>query len=341
MKKEDKQKILKDIRNLKKVEFKLPDNWINFNYLYEINMSDLVEYINKGGDRLNLTACFGEDILFISPPEEEHKAGISVDWFPQNDLKGRFVCQIVAESASQEHARVIWDYPLEKEEFKTWQEVRDWVNVWIEKLKDMPKTTEYGEIMTYLDSKFKRDLNSSIYPIEHDVEMIFDLGGDYKDNSDERLNQAYERSITLFEDVFANGEDELWLFINEWDADKYNEYLYMQLDKQNKNFISRTVPQGGYAACIHTQKFIKLKLNQLNYKNILKGIINYEQRREPKIAQRIRFINFRKDIIFYMKNDEECFIYSDNPKKIKHIYEKRRDWIVSDWKEEIDEKFNK
>jgi len=339
MKKNNKQELLENIKNPKKVEFKIPNGWVNSNFLHEINMSDVVEYIDRGCDKLDLTTYFGEDVLFIGLPEGSHKAGISVDWLPQYDLKGRFVCQIVVESTLQEHAQAIWDYPLEQEEFKTWQEVRDWVNVWIEKLKDMPETTEYGEIMTYLDYKFKRDLNSSIFPIEHDVRIRFGLGGDYKNCRDDRLNQAYERSVTLFEDVFTNSEDELWLFMNEWDTDKHNDYFYKQVDKQNNDFISRTVSQGGYSARLHTQKFIKLKLSQVNYKNILRGIANLEQGREPKVAQRIWFINFKKDMVFYMCNDEECLVYSDDPEKIRHIYEKRKEWIVDDWKKEIDEIF--
>lgn len=97
------------------------------------------------------------------------------------------------------------------------------------------------------------------------------------------------------------------------------EYLYDLLSKQNieeetlfdidEDYDELT----GKTIEIKNEYKVKLLFSQLNfipYKEILEGIGNYEQGREPSIGQSVYFISTQKDIIFHMYDDRGCDVFS-------------------------------
>lgn len=103
-----------------KVEFKVPEKWIIYNNLYNVNISEVISFEGKNSSKM---VYFDEDIVQISTP---HGMTIDVGWHPACSPKGKFICVIIKNKD--------WDHPTDEQHFKTWQEVRDWVNKWIEKL---------------------------------------------------------------------------------------------------------------------------------------------------------------------------------------------------------------
>jgi len=122
----DRRNFPEKLRAITKAELNnVPNNWVMCNSLFEINMSDAIGYIEQGYEDLSL--FFVKNCIYIATPKE--KQSISVDWLPETDSKGSFLCRIIKNKN--------WDKPVETKQFKTWQEVRDWVNVWINRLVEM------------------------------------------------------------------------------------------------------------------------------------------------------------------------------------------------------------
>ena len=83
----------------------------------------------------------------------------------------------------------------------------------------------------------------------------------------------------------------------------------------------------------------KLSVEEINIKNILRGIANREMGLDPGIDQTIFFFDPLTDKSFQMYDDRGCFIWSNTADKIRDIYKKRNKWIVDYHRLEIDEYF--
>ena len=88
-------------------------------------------------------------------------------------------------------------------------------------------------------------------------------------------------------------------------------------------------------------KIVYAQLKSIAYKDILKGIGNYEQGGEPSIGQSVYFISTEKDIIFHMYDDRGCDIFSINKDTLLPLYHKYSKWILDYNRIEIDRAFGK
>lgn len=176
--------------------------------------------------------------------------------------------------------------------------------------------------------------------------LRFELGGDLKSCSDERLDQAYFRSLDLIQQIFSDKDEQLYFIINDYGANSLftrtpSEYLYSLImtyrdDKKEEIFFKDDEGR--------RQKFLQhiytLSWDQIDYRKILEGIANLEQGRKPGISQTVFFLNPQSDIIFYMYDDRGCLIVSNNANKIRKIYHKRNDWIVEYHRPQIEKYFS-
>lgn len=186
-----------------------------------------------------------------------------------------------------------------------------------------------------------------------DINIRFELGEPFSNGSDERINQVNLRVTTLFEEIFEK-DDLIYLYIKDLEEDidvmfgnTTPNYLYELI---NYHKLYETImyehdedeDDKGNAIQVERQYKVKIlssPLSSIPYKEILYGIANYEQGREPSIGQKVYFINTNKNIIFNMYDDRGCIIFSKNKESLKYLYDNYNEWLVDYWREFFDNLF--
>jgi Domain of unknown function (DUF3885) len=201
------------------------------------------------------------------------------------------------------------------------------------------------KLQSYFNSIYPYAKIATEHTIEGQIHIRFDLGGKHKNGTVKRIKQATDRAVTLFKDTFPNQNNEIWVLIYEYSEPNFynatNEYLHQQFPSE---LFDKFYNQLEQADEDERQKRViigKLPVKDIEIKNILNAIANTEMGFEPKIDQRVYFINPLTDKAFQMYDDRGCFIWSDNADKIRNIYEERNKWIVDYHRPEIDGYFAK
>jgi len=202
------------------------------------------------------------------------------------------------------------------------------------------------KLLKYIDENFPN--------LHNDINIRYELGGPFKNGSDERINQVITRVITLFENLF-DSEDYIYIYIQDWDividpmfGNTTPNHIYQLLEKHvlaEKVLykVDEDIDEMGKTVQITQEYNVRLlcdRLGNIPYKEILKGIAHYEQGREPSISQAVYFINVDKDIVFHMYDDRGCIVYSNSSDKLAYMYHKYNNWIVDYWRDSIDSIFN-
>lgn len=174
------------------------------------------------------------------------------------------------------------------------------------------------ELQSYFDRVYLKTQIDIEYSLGGQVHIRFELGGgQYKNGTIERVNQATERAITLFTDTFQDNSSEIFVLIYEYQGENIfqasNDYLhkqfpadrfikfYNQLESVDTGSFT-TDENGNYVSEKAEVRIIigKLPLKYINARNILQGIANTEQGFTPGIDQRIFFFDPLTDKAFYM-----------------------------------------
>jgi len=200
----------------------------------------------------------------------------------------------------------------------------------------------------YIEDKFP-NLRSEIY-------LRMELGAPHKNGTTERINQVVTRATTLLEGVM-NPEDFIYVYMKDWDINEdimfgntTPEYVYDLLSKHSMEEETLFDLEEDYDDITgktveikseYKVKIVYAQLKSIAYKDILKGIGNYEQGREPSIGQSVYFISTEKDIIFHMYDDRGCDIFSINKDTLLPLYHKYSKWILDYNRVEIDRAFGK
>lgn len=180
-----------------------------------------------------------------------------------------------------------------------------------------------------------------------DINIRFELGEPFDNGTDERMNQAIMRVKTLFEDIFEQ-DDFIHLFIKDWGkgtdvmfGNTTPNYLYEllnnhKLDETIMYEHDEDIDDAGNTIQVerpYNVKILSSTLSSIPYEDILMGIANYEQGREPSIGQQVYFIDTNKDIVFNMYDDRGCIVFSKAKERLKQLYVNYNDWLVDYWRE--------
>jgi len=213
------------------------------------------------------------------------------------------------------------------------------------------------ELQSYFDRVYPNSKIDTEHTIGGQVHIRFELGGEFLENGTiERVNQATDRAVKLFNDTFKNPKSTIWVLIYEYNepnpfnasngylhrqfpTEKFREF-YNQLEQVNTREF--TTDENGQEIFEKLEVRIivgKLPVEEINIENILRGIANTEMGFYPAIDQTIFFFDPLTDKSFQMYDDRGCFVCSDKAEKIRDIYIKRNKWIVDYHRQEIDEYF--
>lgn len=209
------------------------------------------------------------------------------------------------------------------------------------------------ELQLYFNRVYPSTKITSEESIVGNIHIRFELGGELDNGTSERVNQAVERSLALFNDTFPNPANEIWILIYEYQGQNIfnanNKYLHEQFPAEKfANFQSQMVglqTDDVFVAGKESDaqendevKIItgKLQVADINVNNILRAIANTEMGFEPGIDQRIFFFDTNTDKAFYMYDDRGCYVWSDNADNIRDVYLRRNDWIADYHRPAID-----
>lgn len=207
-----------------------------------------------------------------------------------------------------------------------------------------------------MKEKILKYINRNFPNLTSEVHLRFELGEPYENGTNERINQVVTRVTTLFEEVFKP-DDFIYVYIKDWEVNEdimfgnttpgyvydllsnlnTEEETLFDIDEDYDDITGQTIEiKNEYKV-----KIVYSQLKSITYKDILKGIGNYEQGREPSIGQSVYFISTEKDIIFHMYDDRGCLILSKKVEQLVHLYQKYNNWLVDYWRDYIDSIFKK
>jgi hypothetical protein len=212
------------------------------------------------------------------------------------------------------------------------------------------------ELQSYFDRVYPYSKIDTEHTMFGQVHIRFELGGQFKNGTSERVCQATERAMKIFIDTFQDHATEIFVLIYEYQGESLwnvsNDYLpkqfppevfagfYNQLEVVNTCYY--TSDENGNDVLEKSEVRIivgKLPVGAINARNILNGIANTEMGFDPVIGQSVFFFDPLTDKAFRMYDDRGCYVWSDKADKIRDIYIKRNDWIVDYHRPEIEEYF--
>lgn len=212
------------------------------------------------------------------------------------------------------------------------------------------------KLQSYLDKAYPGSQIDTEHTLGGAVYIRFELGGELRNGTKKRVNQAVERAFAIFEDAFPDANDETFVLVYDYMGATFNNgsanFLYDQFPKDafgkfynqvefvnTRHYVSDENGNETFEKAEVRIVIGKLPINSINVRNILNGIANAEMGLEPSIDQRVFFFNPKIDIAFQMYDDRGCYLWSDKPDKIRAVYDRRKDWIVEFDRPEIDQYF--
>lgn len=212
------------------------------------------------------------------------------------------------------------------------------------------------ELQSYFNSVYPYSKIDTEHSLGGQVHIRFELGGNLNNGTIERIKQATERAITIFNDTFQNPDNEIWVVIYESQGESFfntsNDYLYQQFPAdrfvnfynqleivKTRNFTKDDCGNDVLEKAVERIIIGNLPVKEINAKNIFIGITNLEMGFDPGIGQSVFFFDPMTDRAFHMYDDRGCYVWSNKADKIRDIYLKRNDWIVDYHRPEIDAYF--
>ena len=155
------------------------------------------------------------------------------------------------------------------------------------------------------------------YSLVRPVHIRFELGGKFKNGTQERVDQATRRALVLFRETFDNLEEEIWVLIYEYSGENLwgatNEYLHQQFPKpifeqfynqlEFVNCGNSTIVEDGEEVVEKEEVRViigKLKIKYILVENILNAIANTEMGFDPSINKSDFFFDANTDRAFDM-----------------------------------------
>ena len=164
---------------------------------------------------------------------------------------------------------------------------------------------------------------------------------DKENGSIERVNQATERALSIFNEAFKDSNEEIFVLIYEYLGENSfnapNDYLQQQFPIEKfKQFYNQIETVDANLLFNEDDDLDKLEIriiigkliiSEIKVKNILKGIANTEMGFDPGINQTIFFIDPVTNNGFKMYDDRGCFVWSNQAENIISPYINLNKWV--------------
>lgn len=166
------------------------------------------------------------------------------------------------------------------------------------------------------------------------------------------MTQAFQRSIVLFNEVFEEEDDILFVtdidttvmdhFLQKKPLNIYRKYIKQKQALRKLRFCSKLEEDS-----MMTHRFVlNCKKVNIRYRQLLQAIC-YEDfvhsstilKCNQESGYNIYLINTTKKIIYHLYDDRGCDIVGTNKEAIRFLYETYNDWILDYDRAEVDATF--
>lgn len=179
--------------------------------------------------------------------------------------------------------------------------------------------------------------------------LRFELGDKLENGTIERVNQAKERALEIFNTCFSN-DDKLYVLTYEWDTDDHfltntPDFLYqtLQVDKSSEK-------QKLALMYFHDEKpeyedgflgIYKIKRKSIQWEELIEGIANMDMGFNPSIHQIVFIFGETSKKMFWMYDDRGCLIMTQNLIELESIFNAHKNWLGTGYEKSYIEKINK
>ena len=158
-------------------------------------------------------------------------------------------------------------------------------------------------ILPLITSYFDVEASSTqIKKMNTHFDTYYELGDDCENGTIERVDQATNKSIEIFEKVFKDPKEQLTLIVYEFPEPNpfgaSTNYLHAQL--KNVAEIQKISKKE------FTISILKTQLKDIAYKEILRAIVNKEMGFTPALSQIVYFFSDLSPNAFVMFDDRAC-----------------------------------
>ena len=202
-----------------------------------------------------------------------------------------------------------------------------------------------------LKDKFPDYHINSIYG---DFSIRFELGGDLKNGTKERVDKVLSRASEIYNQTI--GDDDIFMVVEEYPEDFYDKdglnksHLYSLLDSSKLIRYKGPIEQvyyeidenGNKKECVLDEQsnydllIGRLCKSEIDCVGIIKGIANREMGFSPCIPQDVTFFSPKSTNGFRIYDDRGCDIWSMDRELLRPIYLNLNDWILDYNRQEID-----
>lgn len=176
--------------------------------------------------------------------------------------------------------------------------------------------------------------------------LRFELGDELENGTKERVNQAKERALEIFNTCFKK-DDKLFVLTYEWDTEddflaRTPDFLYqtLRIEKSSEKqklalmYFQNEKPEyeDGFLG------IYKLKIESIKCEELIKGIANMDMGFNPSIHQIVYFFGETSKKMFWMYDDRGCLIMTQNLIDLESDFNAHKNWLCEGYEEDYKEK---
>ncbi|MEM5010026.1 DUF3885 domain-containing protein [Niallia taxi] len=200
-----------------------------------------------------------------------------------------------------------------------------------------------NQVNAFLQSYFKDlELKPPLF-YSWNYGLRFEIADPIKWNEKGGMSQAYERSTTLFNEVFAI--DDNIIFVTDVHTFKSNKYLqkrplnvYSKFIKSKQKLYQlshQTLPELEEEDGVTHRFSLICNKSEIRYASLLKAICHEDMgdsqtilRGDRRIGYNIYLINDTKQIIYHLYDDRGCDIIAAGQRSLHAIYKNYNHWLL-------------
>jgi len=173
--------------------------------------------------------------------------------------------------------------------------------------------------------------------------LRFELGEKLENGTKERVNQAKERALEIFNSCFEK-DNELFVLTYEWNTEE--DFLARTPDFLYQTLQIEKSPEKQKLALMYFQDeepeyedgflgVYKVKKESISWEELIEGIANMDMGFNPSIHQIVYLFGKSSNKMFWMYDDRGCLIMTQNLNDLKSDFNMHKSWLCEGYKEKI------
>lgn len=178
-------------------------------------------------------------------------------------------------------------------------------------------------------------ISNNYFPVNREKSLNLDLGDEWRNKSEERVNQALNRVMAIYDDLFK-GDELIFLVKKSFSQDDpfFDEIEKQDIDeivKIDENNKSRIRFSGYIDDEFYDYEYYLYTLNigdlKVQVEKLMLAIINFDLGRSPSINEKIFMVDKKNKVVLHPYDDRGCMVFFNDLSLVNPLYIKYSDWI--------------